>query len=229
MLAVLPVVAFISYHLVSPALAELTVIQHVSIAGIEHIERRDVLSLLDLSSESTLMSLDLTTLEERLESHPWIASASVGRALPNALAVVITERRPAALFKHAGGQFFLDDHGVVVSIASEESAARFPILVGLPAIKLLEGDRATQVRAEMGVALAKHLQARFGHDFSIDLSDPRNMVAAVEQLRLYLNHDFAQGWQQFLDLESTMQESFPPERADIDLRYAGKVIIRQRG
>jgi len=91
----------VGYEWVPSAVAGLMTVQHVSITGATRLDRRDILALLDLPGASSLLWLDRAQLARQVEAHPWVASASVGRALPHTLSVVVVERQPAAWVRHA--------------------------------------------------------------------------------------------------------------------------------
>jgi cell division septal protein FtsQ len=219
----------VGYYLVPQATAGWTLIQHVSISGAKFMKRGEILSLLNLPPDTTLWTIESSELETRLESHPWIASASVGRAFPNTLAVVIREREPAAAFQHAGGKLFLDQEGVVLSIVAEEATVGLPVFSGLSAISLLQGDTATRDQARLGVTVARILQDRFLGPLHIDLQNANEVIAETKDVTFRVNHHIEQIWPQYLALESTIQEGKPTEPYEIDLRYSDKVIVRQRG
>lgn len=229
LVGILLVAGSVSYHLFPQALAGWTTIHHVSISGVKLMKRGEILSLLNLPPESSLWNINPVDLQERLQAHPRISSASVGRALPHTLAVVIREREPVAAFQHAGGQLYLDQDGVVLSIASDEDTSRLPVFSGLSAIRVLEGEPSTRDRARLGVTVAKHLRERFEGQVHIDFRDPDEVVATTEDAAFRVNQDFKHAWDHYLALESTIHASLPTEPYEIDLRYADKVIVRQRG
>ena len=219
----------VGYQFATKALAEWTSIQHVSISGVKLMKRGDILALLALPTESSLWMVDSTTLQQRLEVHPRIASASVGRALPHTLAVVIDERVPAASFHHAGGQLFVDQDGVVLSIAPEDVMSVLPAFSGLSAIRLLEGDAATRDQARLGVEVARLLRERSYSQVRIHFHGPNKIVAVVDGVTYWFNQHVQGAWEQYLTLESTILAGLPTEPYQIDLRYSDKVIVRQRG
>ncbi|MYA28057.1 MAG: FtsQ-type POTRA domain-containing protein, partial [Nitrospira sp. SB0666_bin_27] len=131
LLGILVILGMLGYQWLPSAVAGLLSIQRVSISGTERLDRRVVLSLLDLPDDRSLLSVDLSSLEQKVEAHPAVASASVGRVLPHTLTVIVVERKPAALFQHAGGTLFLDKEGVVLSLAPHRPAGPMPQLMGL--------------------------------------------------------------------------------------------------
>ena len=225
----LGILGLVGYQWLPSAVAGWTSIQHVSISGVDRVDRREILSLLELPEHGSLLSLDLATLEKKVTAHPWVSSASVGRALPHTLAVVVAERKPAAVVQHVGGDLFVDNNGAVLSIASDGPTGRLPRLVGLSAVKLLGGDPASQDRVRKGLSFAEHLERRFGTPVTVDVSDSRFITGTVDALVFLVNEDFLPTWQRYLKLEPSLRERLQHDPHDVDLRFAGKVIVRKKG
>ena len=229
LVGILVLLGMLGYQWLPSAVAGLLSIKRVSISGTERLDRRVVLSLLDLPDDRSLLSVDLSSLGQNVEAHPAVASASVGRVLPHTLTVIVVERKPAALFQHAGGTLFLDKEGVVLSLAPDRSAGALPELIGLSAVKVLGGDLKIQAQARNGLRFAKHLQDHVGPAVSVDLSDPRFMVGRTDGLVFRVKNDFQNMWHPYLELEPTLRERFRQGPHEIDLRFTGKVIVRKEG
>ncbi|MYC28320.1 MAG: FtsQ-type POTRA domain-containing protein [Nitrospira sp. SB0672_bin_25] len=229
LLGILVILGMLGYQWLPSAVAGLLSIQRVSISGTERLDRRVVLSLLDLPDDRSLLSVDLSSLEQKVEAHPAVASASVGRVLPHTLTVIVVERKPAALFQHAGGTLFLDKEGVVLSLAPDRPAGTLPELMGLSAVKILGGDLKIQAQAREGLRFAKHLQRHVGPAVSVDLSDARFMVGQTDGLVFRVKNEFKDMWQPYLEVEPSLRERFRQGTYEIDLRFAGKVIVRKKG
>ena len=229
LLGLLVILCMVGYQWIPPAVAGWLAIQRVSISGTDRLDRRVVLSLLDLPEDRSLLSVDLSGLERKVEAHPAVASASVGRVLPHTLTVIVVERKPAALFQHAGETFFLDNEGVVLSLAPDVPAGTLPELAGLSVVKILGGDPEAQAEARRGLRFAKLLQRHVGLPVSVDLSDARFMVGKTDGLVFRVKNEFHDTWQPYLNLEPTLRERFRQGRHEVDLRFAGKVIVRKKG
>lgn len=229
LLGILVTFSMMGYQWIPSAVAGWLAIQRVSISGTDRLDRRVVLSLLDLPEDRSLLSVDLSSLEKKVAAHPAVASASVGRVLPHTLTVIVVERKPAALFQHAGGTLFLDKDGVVLSLAPDMPAGTLPELMGLSVVKILGGDPETQAQARRGIRFAKHLQSHIGHAVSVDMSATRFMVGTTDGLVFRVKNEFQDMWQPYLDLEPSLREQFRQGPHEIDLRFAGKVIVRKKG
>ena len=219
----------VSYQFVTKAMAGWASIHHVSISGVKSMKRGEILALLALPTESSLWTIDSAMLQKRLEAHPRIASASVGRALPHTLAIMIDERVPAANFHHAGGQLFVDQDGVVLSIAPEDITSGLPIFSGLSAIRLLEGDVATRDQTRLGVEIVRLLRERSHSQIRIHFRGLSEIVAVADGVMYWFNQRVQEAWKQYLALEPTILAGLSAEPYEIDLRYSDKVIVRHRG
>ncbi len=219
----------VGYEWVPSAMAGLTTVRHVSIAGIARLDRQDILALLNLPAESSLLGLDRSRLEQQVEAHPWVASASVGRALPHTLSVIVVERTPAALVRHADGAWVVDGEGVVLTSASGPPTGYLPTFVGLAGAKLLKGDPTTQDRVRKALDFAECLRRRFGRAVTVDLGDARFLSGHTDTLVFLVKDEFRHAWQQYLNLESSLPEGVHQRPHEIDLRFVGKLIVRQKG
>ncbi len=219
----------VGYERVPSAVAGLMTVQHVSVTGTARLERRDILALLNLPGESSLLWLDRARLARQVEAHPWVASASVGRALPHTLSVVVEERQPAALVHHADGTVLVDREGVVLAPASDMPTGGLPTVVGLSSATLLEGDRATRDRIRRGLDFAECLRRRFGHAVTVDLGEVGFMSGHTDSHVFLVHDEFQNAWQQYLDLEPSLPEGRAQRPYEFDLRFVGKLIVRQKG
>ena len=67
-------------------------ITNVTVKGVEHLTAQEVSDLAAVPAGSTLLRVDSAGITSRLESNPWVESASVTPVLPDTLELDITER-----------------------------------------------------------------------------------------------------------------------------------------
>ena len=72
-------------------------ITKVTVSGVSHLTAEEMTELAAVPQDSTLIRVDAGGIEQRLESNPWVQSASVERVFPDTLNLNITEREIAAL------------------------------------------------------------------------------------------------------------------------------------
>jgi cell division septal protein FtsQ len=74
--------------------------------------------------------LDLEAARRRIEALAWVHTAKLARMLPDGLAVEITERRPAFVWRRDDQDTLLDSEGRELSRIQRGSAAGLPVVAG---------------------------------------------------------------------------------------------------
>lgn len=223
-----------AYRQAQPILHDWLEVREVTIAGIQHLSREEVLERLGLQPGETLWSANPSVLSERLMTHPWIKQASVTRSLPHQLIVTLVERRPAVMLKSSSSALLLDKEGQVLTPLSVLEGAEFPILIGVDPDRVMQGDDRARQLVRNGIRLAGLLGDEFDGLPEIDLGNPENAVAYVQGLRFQFGPaSFEEKWERYRKIDRTLHVSVGDEQAspkhEIDLRYPGKVIVRERG
>lgn len=225
--------AFLAWE-VKTHLDQWLVIREVTIDGNNQTSKQDLVERLSLKPGATLLTVSPSFLASRLESHPWIKRAVVERQLPHRLAVTVTERRVAAVVRSGNKRWLVDDEGVVLSPVSEDAAPSFPVLTGLDGQRLVRQEAGAMRVARLGTRLAALVSAELGSVPTLQLEDPDHVVAMVDDLRVEFGPTGQEEqWGRFTQLRQAKRmagsagAARPP--SDIDLRYPGKVIVRERG
>jgi cell division protein FtsQ len=128
-------------------------LRHLEVAGTTSLSRADVVRLAALSSSTNVLWFDAGAVERRLESDPWVATATVTRRLPGTIRISVVERAPVAMIRDGGGFTMLAADGVALSWVEADPA--------LPEIVVGAGSSA---RSENGPAEAAAARAIAGLD-----------------------------------------------------------------
>jgi len=79
-----------------------------------------------------IFAADLNLLQTKLESQPWIKTASVKRRIPDVLLIQVEERVPEVLVRIGGSLYLADGEGILLDRYGPQYADYdFPILTGL--------------------------------------------------------------------------------------------------
>lgn len=108
----------------------------VHIQGANAMAQEDILIAAAVQKGAPIFGLDLNALRARVESVGWVQEVKVVRLLPNTLVVAVKQRRPIAVWQHAGKTAMIDDAGRVIV---EADPSRFP---GLPLVVGAGADQA---------------------------------------------------------------------------------------
>jgi cell division septal protein FtsQ len=229
--------AVLGYRTAVPLVTTWLSVKDVMVSGHNQVPRAEVLDYLKLDSHATLLSVNPKHLAMRLEAHPWIKRADITRVLPNGLHVYIVERHAAAVLRSPAMTLLLDEEGHALSVLSQGTEPGLPILVGLNPTRLMSGERELIKIAQNGIEVAGMLARTFDGRPEVDVANGENVVAYVQGLRLQFGgSSFEEKWDLYRKLEPHVAGNLnnpnhgrADGRSEIDLRYPGKVIVRERG
>lgn len=216
------------YVKLAPAVSEWTTIQQVTVLGLDRIRRKEVVALLSIPPGKSLLSLKTDPLIERLESHPWIAKASVDRVFPDTLAISITERKPVAILQSPEGAHFLDDEGYLLSQIPAHPLPALPIVQGITPSDFRQGGSRVREQARKAIQAAHVLTGELEGVPTVQVTPQSTFVADVSKTRFFIGSSFDDQWQRFRALYPSIQNRIQATPKEIDLRYTGKVILRER-
>lgn len=103
---------------------------HVEISGNRETSRLDIFKKALPGRDNAMLTSDLAAIRTGLLGLPWVADASVGRRLPDTLAIHIVERRPVALWQHEGRFDVIDISGKPLTNQRLDRFARLPRVIG---------------------------------------------------------------------------------------------------
>lgn len=105
-------------------------INEISLTGHRHTLDQDVFRALG-AGRATLLTLDFDAARARVESLPWIESATLVRIFPDKLRVELRERHPAAIWHDGERTALVDAEGRVLSyVPASDLPAELPQIAG---------------------------------------------------------------------------------------------------
>ncbi len=94
-------------------------IKEVNITGNNYLSGQTIINQGGIEFQTNLFHFDTNKAELKLLQHPWIAEASIKKALPNKLNINIAERKPNILLYHNENYYLISEAGVVLTILPE--------------------------------------------------------------------------------------------------------------
>ena len=134
-------------------------LERFEISGNERARTADILATLSSWRGHNLVTLDLSTVADRLAENPWVDRVTLAKRFPDGLAMRIVERRPVALLSDDGRLWWLDAAGrPIAPYEPRADSAEYVVVKGprrsLPElVGLLEDLRAR--RADYVAALSE--------------------------------------------------------------------------
>jgi hypothetical protein len=146
------------------------------------------------------------------------------------LSVEIIERRPAAVLRTPSAAFLSDEEGAMLTVLAEREHEELPVVVGLDHKRLMQGDAQARLTARNGIRLAGLLAQSLEGRPEIDVSDPEHAVAYVRGMRILFGPaSLEEQWERYRAVEPVRRTASGKGQPDIDLRFSGKVIVREQG
>jgi hypothetical protein len=172
----------------------------------------------------SILALDIEALKGRLRSSPWVADATVTRALPDTVRVEIHERVPLALAE-LDRLYLMDEDGGLIDIYGPRTGAfDLPIVRGLLGVE--EASRRDRAR-RAGTLLAD--LAELGSEVSevyVEASgDLRVVLRGPGEVLLFGDPPYRERLVTFLSLRRDLAEKAPGAE-QFDLRFRGRIFAR---
>lgn len=102
----------------------------LQIKGASRMARADIVRAAALTSDQSILSLDLEALRQRVEQVGWIDEARVVRLLPDTVLIQVKERPHLAVWQHGGLTEVVDATGASIREADPGRFPDLPLVVG---------------------------------------------------------------------------------------------------
>lgn len=106
------------------------VVSDIEVEGRETTDAATILAALAAQRGTPILAVSPSQAKQQLERLPWVRSAAIERRLPGTLVVRLVERRPLAVWQHAGKQELIDREGEVIPVKDLSRFSRVPTVVG---------------------------------------------------------------------------------------------------
>lgn len=128
-------------------------IRSVQVEGTKRLTTMQVKAKAAVPVDATLLRLPASAIEHRLEQNAWVASASVKRAFPHTLRIVIVERRAVALLSSSDALWPIDRSGVVLAKESLDTTTALTVIRDVPRLKPRVGGQLSSPVLENALAV----------------------------------------------------------------------------
>jgi cell division protein FtsQ len=105
-------------------------VKDIVVEGRRQSNKDDIFDALGTVSGAPIFDLDTRAAAARLAKLPWVGTAVVERRLPDTVAVILTERAPAARWQNDQHLYVIDSEGHVLNAANPADFTALPVVVG---------------------------------------------------------------------------------------------------
>ena len=196
----------------------------LEVRGSHFLSEGEVRELAAPAVGESILTLDIDALKARLRSSPWVADATVTRALPDTLRVEIHERVPLALAELEQLYLMDQDGGLVDIYGPRTGAFDLPIVRGLVGVD--EASRRDRAR-RAGALLAdlEELGSEISEVYVLPTGDLRVVLRGDGEVLLFGEAPYKPRLVTFLGLRRELAAKAPGAE-HFDLRFRGRIFAR---
>jgi cell division protein FtsQ len=200
-------------------------VDRVDVRGGHFLSEGEVREMLGPAVGENILGVDIDDLKSRLRASPWVADATVRRALPDTLEVEIQERVPLALAE-VNRLYLMDGEGTLIELYGPRTAGfDLPIVRGLAGLDAeARADRATRAGVLLGDLgdLAGEVS-----EVQVEPSGELRLVlrGQGEVLRMGTTPPYRQRLQTFLGLRKELAARCP-DAEYFDLRFRDRIYAK---
>jgi cell division protein FtsQ len=192
-------------------------IDEIRVSGNVESSEIDIFDRVGLDGWTSLVGFDVHQARERIESLPWVESATVRKVYPSTLEVKVAERAPFAIWQQGALLSLIEKDGAVIAPLSGARHAGLPLVVGRGADK---AAAAFVARVAAYPALAKRVRGyvrvsdrrwslRLDNGMTIKLPETGEDAALAELVELEARHGL-----------------FSRDVQTVDMRLADRLVLR---
>lgn len=182
-LAVLAVITVLVLGGIALTRSSLLDVDRITVTGADSSGRDAVLAVAAIPTGESMVSVDVSKVETRLEQLPWVAEASVSRSWPGTVDIEVTERVAVAVAGEGSAAVLVDAEGRILGPAvgrrslpavgstspgepgtflSDDHRSLVALVAALPAELLAEVDTAAFVADTPVLVLNDGIEVRLG-------------------------------------------------------------------
>ncbi|MGC9325025.1 MAG: cell division protein FtsQ/DivIB [Desulfomonilia bacterium] len=207
--------------------SEVFLVKEIAIKGNTHVEKNEVLTLLDLDEGDNILSWDMNAARKRLQKHPWIKDITLSRSfVPASLSVCIQEHKPTATLILKDKPYLISEDGQVFISAPDEE--NFGLIIqasefdspsaGEELHDILKDSMSSVSMVEAKGLAVKDLVIESGGLVNIRLQGGITLVIFGEMTPVKIDMAL-----------KTIREMKPAAGTIMDLTCDDKIVLRNRG
>lgn len=217
-----------------PVLRQLLEIKTITVNGVYHLDKQQVLDLAKVKPGAPLHHIVTTVIREQVEAHPWVKAAEVTRVPFHELRISVSERKPAAIVRTESQNFLCDEDGYVLGKLGQLDDEALPLVTGIELQGLMQGTESVRQAVVSGIELARVVGQSFEGRLHVLADNPSNLVALVQGVRFQFGDEaLKEQWDRFRRVKSTLKaRNFDGQGrsvSEVDLRYENRIIVREGG
>jgi cell division protein FtsQ len=214
----------------------------VSLSGIHFVAPVSIREIFSVDRGKSVLRIPLDERRAEIETLPWVAQATVRRALPNKIEIDIVERTPVAFVRESSELALVDAHGVILD-RPIEGDFHFPVVTGIDtAMPLADREARMQLFSGFTQQIESAHAGAMEQVSEVDLSAEHDVRATLTGLDggetsgpafpdapvlvHFGDNDFAAKYQILLE-EFSQWRGKAGRIESVDLRFSREAVVNQ--
>lgn len=105
-------------------------VEDLKVSGNSQTSEIEIFQQLGLDGSTSLISLDVEEVRQRLAKLPWVSDVEVQKVYPKTVDVRLTEREPFGIWQHGNTLSIIEKSGSVIAPLRDNKFATLPLFVG---------------------------------------------------------------------------------------------------
>ena len=111
-------------------------IENIEILGVNHLDKDDIIKIVSTYNNTNIFNVNINNIYREIKNNTWIKKASVEIIYPNTIKILLTEKKPIAIWQNRYGNSLITKNGDVISEKNlEKFKSYLPIIIGQNAHK----------------------------------------------------------------------------------------------
>ena len=112
------------------------VIKNIEIVGVNHLDKDEIIKIISTYNNINIFNVNINNIYREIKNNTWIKKASVEIIYPNTIKILLTEKKPIAIWQNRYGNSLITKNGDVISEKNlEKFKSYLPIIIGQNAHK----------------------------------------------------------------------------------------------
>ena len=112
------------------------IVKNIEILGLNHIDKDDIIKIIDNHNDINIFNVNVKKIYKEIKNNTWIKKVSIEIVYPNTIKIILTEKKPIAIWQNKFGNNLITKTGDVILEKKLESFKSYlPIIIGYNANK----------------------------------------------------------------------------------------------
>ena len=112
------------------------IIKNIEILGVKHLNKNDIIKIISTYKNINIFNVNINNIYREIKNNTWIKKASIEIIYPNTIKILLTEKKPIAIWQNGYGNSLITKSGDLISEKNlEKFKSYLPIIIGQNAHK----------------------------------------------------------------------------------------------